>query len=61
MVGHGRGALERLPVVQIGRDADCPERVIPDLGGDPGRQLSLLDHRLGIGLGQGGLGELLGS
>ncbi len=58
MVRHLRGAFKRPAVLEIGRDARRPKRVVAHLGRDLGRPGAPLDHRLGARLGQGIAGEL---
>ena len=57
MVGHRRGFFERAAVVQIGGDGGRVERVVGDLLGDAGGAGAPLDHRTGVGLGQGVAGK----
>ena len=58
MVRHLSGALKRPEVVEIGGDAHRPKRMVADLGRDVGGPRAPLDHRIGVGLGQGDCGEL---
>ena len=46
---------------QIRRDPRRPKAVVPHLGLNSGRRGAPADHRIGIGLGQGGTRELAGS
>jgi hypothetical protein len=55
-----RHLLQRAAVLQVRRDARGPEGVIADPGSDPGGPRPALNHRVGVGLGQGGSGELPG-
>jgi transposase len=52
MVRHRRGLLEGPDVLQIGRDAGCPEAVVAELGGDSGCRSAPADHRIGVCLRQ---------
>ena len=38
VVRHRRGLFERAAVLEIGRDAGCPEAVVAELGCDAGRR-----------------------
>src|ERR1700724_1437908 len=58
VVRHGSGLFERPAVLQIGGDAGRAEAVIADFRGDTSGGCAPPDHRIGIGLGQGGQGEL---
>lgn len=58
MVRHGSGLFERPAVLQIGGDAGRAEAVIPDFCRNTGGYRASPDHRIGIGLGQGGQGKL---
>ena len=58
MVRHLRGALQRAAVLQIGGDARGAKGVVADARGDPGGFRAPLNHRVGVGLRQGGAGEL---
>ena len=48
----------RLMLTVLGGDAGCAEAVIADFRGDAGGGCASPDHCIGIGLGQGGQGEL---
>ena len=52
VVRHGGGLFERAAVLEIGRDAGRPERVVADFGLDVGRRRASADHGVGVGLGQ---------
>jgi hypothetical protein len=58
VVRHGSGLFERPAVLQIGGDAGRAEAVIPDFRRNTGGDRAPPDHGIGIGLGQGGQGEL---
>ena len=60
MVRHLRGAFQRAAVFQISSDARGAKSVVADPRGDPGGFGAPLNHRIGVGLGQGGAGELAG-
>ena len=52
VVRHGGGLFERAAVLEIGRDARRPKRVIADFRPDIGRCRAAADHGVGIGLGK---------
>ena len=58
MISHGRGVFERAAILEVGGDPGRPEAVVADLGLDPGHCGAPTDHRIGVGLGQGGAGQL---
>jgi hypothetical protein len=58
MVRHGSGLFERPAVLEISGHAGRAEAVIANFGGDTGGDRASPDHGIGIGLGQGGQGEL---
>ena len=60
MVRHLRGALQRAAVFQISGDARRAKGVVADARGDAAGFRAPLNHRIGIGLGQGVAGELAG-
>jgi len=60
MVRHLRGALQRAAVLQIGGDARGTKDVVADACGDASGFRAPLNHRVGVGLGQGVAGELAG-
>ena len=60
MVRHPRGLFKRAAVLQISGDARRSKRVIADARGDAAGFGAPLNHRIGVGLGQGVAGELPG-
>ena len=60
MIGHLGGALQRAAILQISGDPRRPKSVVSDARGDACGFRALLDHRIGVGLGQGVAGELAG-
>lgn len=60
MVGDRGGAFQSPAVLEVGRDAGGPERVIADLGGDACRLRPPLNHGVGLGAGEGRAGEFGG-
>ena len=60
MVRHLRGAFKRAAVFQIGGDARGAKGVVADARSDAAGFGAPLNHRIGVGLGQGVAGELAG-
>jgi len=60
MVPHLRGAFKRAAVFQIRGDARGAKGVVADARGDAAGFGAALNHRIGVGLGQGAAGELSG-
>ena len=53
--------LERPAVLEIRSYSGGPKTVVADFGFDLGRLAPTIDHGPGVGLGQGGAGELAGA
>ena len=60
MVRHLRGALQLAAVLQVGGDARGAKGMVADARGDASGLGAPLNHRIGVGLGQGVAGELAG-
>ena len=61
VICHGRSVFKRSAIFQIGRNSRGPKTVVSQLGRNPGSSSAPADHRIGIGLGQGGARELAGA
>ena len=60
MVRHLRGAFKRAAVLQISSNARGAKGVVADARGDAAGFRAPLNHRIGVGLGQGIASELPG-